>query len=102
MSNLHDGVDAPTVALPHAPEARLSADVPDLTAQEENVPSPCQQSRVHQQAEYRTYLYRHVAFGDLPHVEPHGGNHVFTELTRLPETIVHGRMMDEESREITR
>lgn len=29
------------------------------------------------------YLYCHVAFGDLPHVETHRGNHVFTELTRL-------------------
>lgn len=30
-----------------------------------------------------TYLYCHVAFGDLPHVEANRGNHVFTELTRL-------------------
>lgn len=30
-----------------------------------------------------TYLYCHVAFGDLPHVEANRGNHVFTELTWL-------------------
>ena len=34
-----------------------------------------------------TNLYGHVALGDLPHVEAHGGNHVFTELTRLGREI---------------
>lgn len=37
-----------------------------------------------------TYLYCHVAFGDLPHVEANRGNHVFTELTRLLQNKAEG------------
>lgn len=32
------------------------------------------------------YLYCHIAFSHLPHVETHRGNHVFTELARLHGT----------------
>ena len=36
-------------------------------------------------AEARTHLDGDVALGNLPHVEPNGGDHVFIELTTLQE-----------------
>lgn len=56
VDHVDDAVDAAAIALPHGPEARLAADVPQL--------------------------YRHVAFHDFAHVEPNRRNHVFAELTR--------------------
>ena len=44
----------------------------------------CTQTSVEQLGKTpRTHLYGDVSFGDLSHVEPHGRNHVFAELTRL-------------------
>jgi len=56
VHHVNDAVDPATVPLPHGPEARLTADVPQLDG--------------------------HVALRDLPHVESYCGDHVFAELTR--------------------
>lgn len=93
----HNRVDSPTVTFPHASEARLTTDVPDLRAEEESLNAQAIQRWAQNWARVPivsmwfaalsfimlTYLYCHVAFGDLPHVETNRGNHVFTELARL-------------------
>ena len=56
VHHVHDRVHPAAVPLPHRPEPRLAADVPQL--------------------------YRHVPLGDLPHVEAHSRDHVLIELAR--------------------
>lgn len=56
VDHVNNSADSSAVTLPHAPEARLTADIPQLD--------------------------NDVALGDLPHVESNCGNHVFTELPR--------------------
>ena len=92
---LHNGIDPPTVALPHASEARLPTNVPYLWTEYNITVSHFSITMLfailialqHTIKTKKTlaYLYCHVAFCYFPHVEAHSGNHVFTELARLYE-----------------
>lgn len=79
--NLHNSTDSTTVALPHAPEARLTPDVPQLETRRhrQRTEGRCDG----QQWFNNPNLDGDVALRDLPHVETNRGNHVFTELARL-------------------
>ena len=55
VHHVNDAVDAATITLPHGPETRLTADVPQFDG--------------------------HVALRDLAHVEAHRRDHVLAELT---------------------
>lgn len=94
-TNLHDSIHPSTVTLPHASEPRLSTYVPYLRA-EVTIRSWAKQALVSRdRAEVKywkwyftnviTYLYGHIAFCDLSHIETNRGNHVFTEMPRLQE-----------------